>query len=307
MLTTREACDWFDLDAADTDEVCEAESEIGADEVLAGLVEAVVRQLREQFEVPVPWAGVDTPAVFDPVSQPDAPAARRWLYVVAFAHFLPGVLEAHRRRGVPESVSRATFADVGRHARIAYRKFGVHCGYEQHWLTVHLRGLLYDLGRLQFNLARLALDQAQLDAAGIDATPGTVVLESHIPETGPLDAASVDAAFAAARPFFAAVFPEHGTIRYATCDSWLLDPQLAQIVPDSNIARFGARFRLFDTSRVADQSALDFVFRAPTTPLDQLPRDTRLQRGMIDHLASGGHVEQRYGWLALPGGSLSTR
>jgi hypothetical protein len=51
---------------------------------------------------------------------------------------------------------------------------------------------------------------------------------------------------------------------------------------------------------VSDQSALDFVFRAPTTPRDELPRDTRLQRGLLDHLAAGGHVESRYGWLELP-------
>ncbi len=103
-----------------------------------------------------------------------------------------------------------------------------------------------------------------------------------------------------AQEFFAAHFPELGTIRYATCDSWLLDPQLGSIVPGSNIARFGARYRLFRTARESDQSALDFVFRAPTTPRHDLPRDTRLQRGMLDHLAAGGHIECRYGWLELP-------
>jgi hypothetical protein len=177
---------------------------------------------------------------------------------------------------------------------------------EQNWLQAHLRGLLYDLGRLQFNLARLELAPEELDEAGIAATPGTIVLEAHIPEAGPLDADAVDASLERVQGFFVTHFPELGTIGYATCDSWLLDPQLSEIVPESNIARFGARYRLFRTAHESDQSALDFIFRAPTTPREELPRDTRLQRGLLDHLAAGHHIEARYGWLELPVGGLST-
>jgi hypothetical protein len=299
-MTLEEACLWFDLDDEDTAEVLTAAAQIAADTVLSARVADVVRQLSDHVEEPQPWEVVDLPALFDPVTDPDAAAALRWLYVVAFAEFLPRTLEAHARRGVPEAVSRATLADVGRHVRIARRLYGVRACIEQHWLQAHLRAILYDLGRLQFNLARLALQQGELDEAGIDASPGTFVVETHIPETGPLDTDSVDASLERAQGFFAAHFPELGTIRYATCESWLLDPQLSELVPGSNIARFGARYRLFGPARVSDQSALDFVFRAPTTPRDELPRDTRLQRGLLDHLAAGGHVESRYGWLELP-------
>jgi hypothetical protein len=305
-MTLTDACGWFDLDVEDTAEVVVAAARIAADRGLSSRVADVVRQLSEHFEELKPWKLLDLPALFDPVTEPDAPAALRWLYVVAFAEFLPTTLEAHARRGVPEATSRATLADVGRHVRIARRLYGVRACIEQHWLQAHLRGLLYDLGRLQFNLERLQLGQADLDDAGIDATPGTVVVETHIPETGPLAPDAVDASFSRVQGFFAHRFPELGTIRFATCDSWLLDPQLADIVPDSNIARFGARYRLFRPANVADQSALDFVFRAPTTPREDLPRDTRLQRGLLDHLDSGGHIEARYGWLALPKASLST-
>ncbi len=295
-----DACAWFDLDAEDTAAVLEAAAIIDADAQLRAVVAGVDHQLSEHLEEPIGWDEVDLPMLFDPVAEPDAPLALRWLYVVAYAEFLPRVLRRHERRGVPEAVSRATFADLGRHVRIARRLFGIRGFTEQHWLQLHLRGLLYDLGRLQFNLATLELSQADLDASGIDATLATVVVATHIPETGPLDPAGVDASFAAAQGFFARHFPEHGAIRYATCDSWLLDPQLRELVPGSNIASFGARYTLFPPSHVADQSALDFVFRAPTTPLADLPRDTRLQRGLIDHLAGGGHINACYGWLELP-------
>jgi hypothetical protein len=298
-MTLEDACRWFDLDDQDTDEVVATAAQIAADAALSARVDDVVRQLFDHVEEPRPWKLLDLPALFNPVTDPDARAALRWLYVVAFAQFLPTTLEVHARRGVPEAVSRATLADVGRHVRIARRLYGVRACIEQHWLQAHLRGILYDLGRLQFNLARLELQQAELDEGGIDASPGTFVVETHIPETGPLDSESVDESFARAHDFFAAHFPELGTIRYATCDSWLLDPQLSEIVPASNIARFGARYSLFHSAHESDQSALDFVFRAPTTPREELPRDTRLQRGLLDHLAGGGHIEARYGWLEL--------
>jgi hypothetical protein len=299
-MTLEEACLWFDLDDEDTAEVLTAAAQIAADTVLSARVADVVRQLSDHVEEPQPWEVVDLPALFDPVTDPDAPAALRWLYVVAFAQFLPRTVAAHVRRGIAETTSRATLADVGRHVRIARRLYGVRACIEQDWLQAHLRGLLYDLGRLQFNLGRLELQQAELDEAGIDALPGTVVLETHIPETGPLTSDTVDASFARAQGFFAAHFPELGRIRYATCESWLLDPQLSDIVPGSNISRFGARYRLFGSARESDQSALDFVFRAPTVPREELPRDTRLQRGLLDHLEDGGHIEARYGWLELP-------
>ena len=298
-----DACAWFDLDAEDTAEVIVAAAQIAADDALSARVAEVVRQLGDHFEELKLWNLLELPSLFDPVVDRDASAAVRWLYVVAFAEFLPTTLAAHARRGIPEATSRATIADLGRHVRIARRLYGVRACIEQHWLQAHLRGILYDLGRLQFNLARLELDQRQLDEAGIDATPGTVVVETHIPEAGPLAADAVDASFAQAQSFFGAHFPELGTIRYATCDSWLLDPQLSDIVPGSNIARFGARYRLFRTARESDQSALDFVFRAPTTPREQLPRDTRLQRGLLDHLAARGHIDARYGWLEVPAGA----
>jgi hypothetical protein len=302
-MSLDDACRWFDLDDDDAAEVGLAAEEISGDRELSSRLDTVVSELGGHFEEPRPWKVVSLPSLFDPVADPGADRALRWFYVVAFARFLPTTLDAHARRGVPESVSRATMGDVGRHVRIARRLYGVRACIEQHWLQAHLRGILYDLGRLQFNLARLTLSQPELDEAGIEAAAGSLVVETHIPETGPLDPAAADASFAAAQPFFAAHFPELGVIRYATCDSWLLDPQLADIVPGSNIARFGARYRLFRTARESDQSALDFVFRAPTTPRDQLPRDTRLQRGLLDHLDRGGHIEARYGWLDLPGTS----
>jgi len=49
----------------------------------------------------------------------------------------------------------------------------------------------------------------------------------------------------------------------------------------------------------ADVEVLRFVFRTLTTPLDQLPRRTVLQRAIVDHLQAGGHWYWRIGRFAV--------
>src|SRR5674476_1230214 len=100
-MTLDDACGWFDLEAEDTAEVVVAAAQIATDVGLSSRVADVVRQLSEHFEELKPWKLLDLPALFDPVTDPNAPPALRWLYVVAFAEFLPTTLEAHARRGVP--------------------------------------------------------------------------------------------------------------------------------------------------------------------------------------------------------------
>ena len=85
-----------------------------------------------------------------------------------------------------------------------------------------------------------------------------------------------------------------------SCGSWLLDPQLREYLPaDSNIVRFQQRFELEPYEEPegldADVEVLRFVFRTLSTPLDQLPRRTVLQRAVVDHLKAGRHWYWRQG------------
>ncbi len=81
------------------------------------------------------------------------------------------------------------------------------------WLVPHFRGELYQLGRLQFERARLGERTAQaLTAAGLDAGPGTPCLNLHIPDySGPLTPAACDRSLDLARAFFARYFPKNTT------------------------------------------------------------------------------------------------
>jgi hypothetical protein len=220
---------------------------------------------------------------------------------------LSSVRAFHRRRGVSDEVSWATLADLGRHMALCRMRLGRGGLAEGSWLTVHFRGVLYQLGRLQFERTRMPLERLRDVLPG--ATKQLPALSVHIPASGPMSPQLCDDSFARAPEFFARHFPEDD-YPYAICTSWLLDAQLAEYLPeDSNIMRFQRRFQLApqDERHPAshdDLEVLDFVFRRGRSPLgvaelDRLPQDTTLRRAIVAHLRAGRHWYFRLGWCAL--------
>ena len=195
----------------------------------------------------------------------------------------PEVAAFHATRGIPAEVSTATLADLGQQVwvhRLTYGQFGLHT---QGWLTRAWCGALYWLGRLQFELRLLE------EGSGRGQEGPEWVLSTHIPRTGPLTPSSVDAALAAATTFFASYFPDYPT-RDFFCESWLLDPQLRTLLPDSNLAAFQRRWNVSGDRQPGDAEVLFFVFnqRELVDP-ESLPTDTTLRRAMAAWLAAGQH------------------
>ncbi len=225
-----------------------------------------------------------------------------YFYVYAFIATVPYTREEHERRGVSAEVSRRTLADLGRHIAVHRRQRGVGGLLAPDWLTLHLSGELYQLGRLQFQRARLGGRTGQAVAtAGLPLGPGSPNLELHIADfSGPFSPAACDRSMDLAREFFPRHYPEE-RYQVASCNSWLLDPQLAQYLSaNSNIIRFQRRFRrAYPMREVLDRDTLGFVFGDPDLPLDSLPRDSTLQRAVVDHLRSGAHWYGGRGWFEL--------
>lgn len=202
--------------------------------------------------------------------------AWRHLYVYMYLALVDVVMGYHRDHGIADDVSRAILADLGRNLAIHRRMRGEAWPVVHSWLTLHVRGGIYELGRLQHHR-------------------GDTAINLHIPESGPMTPDAVAASLDEARAFFPRHFPDERYTAF-TCDSWLLDPQLLEYLPaDSNIAQFQRRFALEPDGRDADVEVLRFVFRTVTTPLDQLPRHTVLQRAIVDHLKAGRHWHVRRG------------
>ncbi|WP_129309711.1 acyltransferase domain-containing protein [Streptomyces sp. L2] len=222
--------------------------------------------------------------------------------VFVFVAALPHTLALHRRRGIPAEVSRRTLADLGRNLTVYRRRHGVIGLHHKRWLVRHFRGELFQLGRLQFERARLGQrGSTAIAAAGLDAAPGMPCLNLHIPDfLGPLTPSACDRSLDLARDFFGRHFPEE-RVETALCHSWLLDPQLKRYLPaESNIVRFQERFRpAREDNERADTEPVRFVFGDPDLPVAELPRRTSVERAVGDHLRAGGHWHIGHGWFPL--------
>lgn len=260
------------------------------------LLERSVEALVQRMGVVEEWVKIPPlPAALGPL--------HRYFFVYVFVAALPHVRAYHRERGIPDEISWATLADLGRQMAV-YRKRTGRSGFDDPvWVTLHFTGAIYQLGRLQFERVHLGTTLGRAIAAVDPAYgPDSAALSVHIPGYfGPFPPAACAASFAAAGPFFAEHFPED---RYeiGVCHSWLLDEQLAEYLPEnSNIVRFQRPFRPAFQPEDNDGSTLRFVFGLePGLPLDAYPQRTTLERAVIAHIRSGRHWHGGVGWLRLP-------
>lgn len=208
------------------------------------------------------------------------------LPLCALAATADDVLAHQARRGLAADLGVRTLNDLGQQVmkhRHVYGEPGLH---NQGWLRTVWSGDFLWLGRLQF--------EPRLSDLGVAGGPARRVLSVHIPQTGPLTPASVDAAFAAASATYSEHLP-HLAPEAFICDSWLLDPLLTDLVPGSNLARFAERWTPWECGP-GDWAAAYFVFdvnppgRSAADP-ETLPTDSTLRRRLVEHWRAGGHVQ----------------
>jgi len=227
----------------------------------------------------------------------------RFGFVLMYAALLPAAQRFHADLGVPESITAATVADLGRNMLVFQKRFGVNGFDEQRWISLHFSGQLFQIGRLQYQLTTLGdRTAAGIAAAGLPVSADDPTLSIHLPRfCGPLTAASCDESIAAARQFLAERLPTLEP-RVAVCKSWLLDPQLSAVLgAASNITAFQRRFSLAYPPEVDNESALRFVFANPDLPLTELPQQSSLQRTVVRVLAEGGNWHAGMGYFRWGG------
>lgn len=236
------------------------------------------------------------PALRD-INDPDY----RFFYVHVFVATLPYVREYHRSRGIPDDIAQATLADLGRNVRVHRKREGIGGLGVAWWLMLHFRGVIYQVGRLQFERVHLSERLATtIGQTGDSVHAETPALSIHIPDfSGPMTPEACDDSIKRARGFFSRYFPEDD-VRYAVCNSWLLDPQLKQYLkPESNIIRFQNRFHITDSAWESNLGVMQFVFGSTPEQIATVPRETSLQRAVVTHLENGGTWYGRVGWFRL--------
>ena len=261
---------------------------------------ATVERDRGSVDAPLPiWGDLD-----------GAGAHGRLLYLYLFALGADGLERYLLLEGCPEDVVEATLGGLARHVGIHRRKHattGVDAGW---WMLLTLRGEIVEVGCLQFHYVNLGVgtlsphpwySDSEVESRGVGFRRGDPSVGIHIPDQAPITPDRLDETLARARHVLGRLWPV-AQRRLATCQSWMLDDHLAGYLPaTSNILGFQRRFTLLPVWSEDDEDTLEFVFRRPGTTLADLPRETTLQRAIIEVLEQGGHWRARTGWLDLDG------
>lgn len=207
--------------------------------------------------------------------------------------------ETAKKRDIPDDILFATLTEVRRYT-IEYNnmtkgeKLGIYVG---NWVGKILRGEIYRLGRLEFEMRTCPRSS---EKHGIEV--GDNVIGVHIPDNGgPFTPEACNEAYKLSEEFFAKYFPEYQYKCYV-CSSWLLDKTLKQFLsPDSNIVKFMDSFDI-DEKTTEAYSSLTFLFGRGTEIKDlyHITPTTSLQKKVIDHLLNGGKLYSGYGFKERP-------
>lgn len=255
---------------------------------------------RATFSVVRTIGGIPAPPRF-PVLPRELGELRRYFYFYVLLAVRPHTLDYHRQLGIPEALSRRTLVDIGRKMSVHRKNYGKGGIDTPSWLTHHMRGQLYQLGRLQFERAHPGERFVEaFAAAGLPVAADDIVLSVHITDfSGPLSSAACDASFAQVLPFFDTYFPATPA-RIAICESWMLDPQLDEYMsPRANIMQFKQRFQLAYRPAPNNRGIQQFVFGMLDAEIDELPQATSLERAVVSHIVNGRDWTGGAGWLDL--------
>ena len=127
---------------------------------------------------------------------------------------------------------------------------------------------------------------------------GDPVLGLHIPPFGRMSPEQIDKTIEEAKIFAKEHFPDY-PYKAFTCSSWLMDPQLDEILEaDSNIVKFRQRFH--SLARKSNGTAVfNFIFNKPNMNFEikDLPEETKLQRALKKQYVEGKVIYEMEGFF----------
>lgn len=182
--------------------------------------------------------------------------------------------------GISREIFTATMACFSRFVGEHMASFGCYGFDRDFWTVRQLSARLFRIGQLEYEL--------------VDGAHGRQV-DLHIPSGAKLQPEELRRSWEEAKDFLGKHFPDYASVPMA-CDSWMLSPTLAALLPENaNILRFQRAFRI--TPLEEGNSYLEWVFKRTDLPLEVLPENTSLQRKLKAWLLSGGTWQEAEGVL----------
>lgn len=200
------------------------------------------------------------------------------------------LIPRYRDQGIDEQVIFDTFEDFKYKLDECLNSYDV-VGYKETlWYFNFMRGLIFKIGRLEYEIMEYHFQEATV--GGVELKAGDTVLNVHIPSSGEsFDKAARFDSYSKAYHFFKNVVPIDA--KMYVCSSWLLFPDNTKILsPKSNIVSFMDDFKIFYSYNYQNAyHVLRFIFGADTDkPYEELPRDSSLRRAYVDWLLAGNPV-----------------
>lgn len=203
------------------------------------------------------------------------------------AFMLLRAVEAHKeygRRGIDETIFTDTMKFCTRFVEEHYKVYGTYAFVWGWWFPRQLSLHEFRIGALEYEM--IEKEDKKL-------------INIHIPADADMRRESLRKSYEDARVFFAKYYPEYGQSDMV-CDSWLLSPVLAELLPeDSNIVRFQKTFDLIRIDETND-SSIRWVYGRTDLPIHDLPGRTSLQQKIKTRLLEGGSIGAAYGKLQEP-------
>lgn len=202
---------------------------------------------------------------------------------------------------IPQKLFWETFSDLRCKALECYENYGVWGTFVAFWYPIFYSQDIVKLGRMEYENAVYRREEPY-EKNGILLQKGDPVKHIHIPSSGePFSREARLASYKKAYEFFREEL--QGRPLACLCHSWLLDPAIPHILPESsNIVSFQKDFHIISTEESAEFHDCWRVFGAASQrPLEQLPEDTSMRRAFKKYLLSGGKTSEGLGVLLFDG------
>ncbi|MDC7242190.1 MAG: acyltransferase domain-containing protein, partial [Spirochaetales bacterium] len=184
-------------------------------------------------------------------------------------------------KGIGEEIYINTMKYCTRTLNEYHRVYGRY-GYDSAWWFPRQISLyLFRLGSLEYEMY---------------IKDGEKLLSIHIPSDADMNASALRKSWLQARSFFREFYPDYGSVPMF-CSSWLLYPELQDILPGSSkIIGFLREFSIRSVDKES-RECMKWIFGREDIPLDQLPEKSSLQRSVKALMLKGENIGEAYGIL----------
>lgn len=187
----------------------------------------------------------------------------------------------YKEKQIDEKIYFDTFACFSRFVKEHRVSYGCY-GFDREWWTPRQVAMqLFRIGELEYEMAKKDRKNQ---------------ISIHVPSDAKLTRESCRISLQNAITFFQKFYLEYYNVNYI-CDSWLLSPNLKQVLDEnSNILKFQSAFQVTKFNP-DDTEFMEWVFKDPAIPVEELPEETSLQRNLKAYLKNGGKIGCAYGIL----------